>query len=140
MGKYIQGKDGKFAGSVGSGKVNVPTVSDAPSAPAPSVRGERRDPADLVALYSQYQKASEPVSEEPVSAPVSLPAPGADGVLHVGQNMWVNNVVKAASRPDRVVAGGEEYFPASETRLASRTEYEFKTRTGKALWVDVPNG
>lgn len=32
MTKYVQGKDGRFAGSIGSGKAQLPTASDIPSA------------------------------------------------------------------------------------------------------------
>lgn len=54
MAKYTQGKEGKFTGSVGSGKTRVPTVAETPSAsgsPAP-----KTDTAAVVAeVYTAYK-------------------------------------------------------------------------------------
>lgn len=33
MGKYVKGKDGKFAGSIGDGKTSIPTPSNTPRGP-----------------------------------------------------------------------------------------------------------
>ena len=46
MTKYIKGKDGKFAGSIGAGKADVPTPPPAvvvPSSPAPSINNPERN-------------------------------------------------------------------------------------------------
>lgn len=49
MTKYIQGKDGKFAGSIGDGKASVPTA--APSVPNPATKSST-SPAELNDRYA----------------------------------------------------------------------------------------
>lgn len=51
MTKYIKGKDGKFAGSIGDGKTNVPTPSNLPTVAAPA-----QQPASAASVTEAYAK------------------------------------------------------------------------------------
>lgn len=53
MSKYVQGKDGKFAGSIGDGKSRVPTPSDAPAGLTPASETSTTAPA-YSQLYAEY--------------------------------------------------------------------------------------
>lgn len=60
--KYVQGKDGKFAGSVGSGKSNVPTPADTPSTAVYSPVNP--DVPTLNDVYSRYQARMSGTAED----------------------------------------------------------------------------
>lgn len=69
MTKYIQGKDGKFAGSIGDGKGKTPTDIAAPGVPAPASHVLDDAPAgDLDALYARLAKPSEENTDAEVAA------------------------------------------------------------------------
>lgn len=56
MVKYIKGKDGKFAGSIGEGKNNIPTASPinlAPNTP------DSHDTEDMEAIYEKFMKSKD---------------------------------------------------------------------------------
>lgn len=56
MTRYIQGKDGKFGGSIGDGKTKVPTVADTPVLNQPSDDAPPVNAA-VADLYEKYQSA-----------------------------------------------------------------------------------
>lgn len=62
MGRYIQGKDGRFAGSIGNGKTAVPTASTLPSNTAPETGAE--DPGQYAALYAAFTSQPATVSDD----------------------------------------------------------------------------
>lgn len=63
MTKYIKNKDGKFAGSIGSGKTSVPTT--APTAPVAAAPAET-SAVDVQAVYSQYQSTAHAPTHVPM--------------------------------------------------------------------------
>lgn len=71
MSKHIQGKDGKMAGSIGDGKINIPTVRSLPeSVPSgmPSVKDYlEAQTAEIAILYDNYTNRA----ETPTAAPTS---------------------------------------------------------------------
>lgn len=62
MTKYVQGKDGKFAGSIGDGKASVPSVSDLPPSTGPVAVDDKT--ADAATVYQAYQVAQQIDSAE----------------------------------------------------------------------------
>lgn len=66
MAKYVQGKDGKFAGSIGDGKNKVPTTP--PVKPTPSTAGPVSQRPHIVELLAQLANSA--------TKPTPLPAHG----------------------------------------------------------------
>lgn len=66
MSKHIQGKDGKFAGSIGDGKSAVPTPSSLPRRPStsPAPAAQTNDPLRVYAVYAQVTSPSAEVEAE----------------------------------------------------------------------------
>lgn len=60
MAKYVKGKDGKFAGSIGDGKTKVPTAAPKP-APLVGVPSNVKTPQDVDKLVAKMRKS---LSEE----------------------------------------------------------------------------
>lgn len=56
MPKFVQGRDGKFAGSIGSGKERVPTA--VPGTPAPAPRHDPPGMPDFAPTYDAYQRSA----------------------------------------------------------------------------------
>jgi len=54
MTKYIKGKDGKFAGSIGDGKTNVPTAPTPPVVPDTQPRMSKAAP-EVEAMWTRFQ-------------------------------------------------------------------------------------
>lgn len=76
--QYVQGRDGKFAGSVGGGKSNVPTPSDTPAHPVPSPDSAVPSFDEMYAVYEQYRAAlaaGQTVMQIPLPEPAVTPSP-----------------------------------------------------------------
>lgn len=73
MTKYVQGKDGKFAGSIGDGKSTVPSASDIPKPPADEPEYENTLPPPLyhTAAAKLYEVFSEFVDRDDPPVPVA---------------------------------------------------------------------
>lgn len=61
MTQYIQGRDGKFAGSIGDGKTDVPSMSDIPKpvAPNPDAASDQPDINDVYSAFTTALPADE---------------------------------------------------------------------------------
>lgn len=78
MAKYIKGKDGKFAGSIGDGKTNVPTAAPRLTATAASQStmsdlGASTDWSDLEARFKAQQEEESPGYTEYEKTAIPIP-------------------------------------------------------------------
>lgn len=101
MTKYIQGDDGKFAGSIGDGKNKIPTQADAPGIPNP---------------YAQVSESLERVNEIDKEINATL----ADGLAEVSSAF--DGIIKyyeerAAASAERIRLA-DEALAASKVRMA----------------------
>lgn len=102
MTKYIKGKDGKFAGSIGDGKTSAPVAMQAPIAPQSNVVADFRaaQAEDLSALYGRF-KAAAPAEQK---LEVSVVDGDAGKPVTIVRSNLAEGTVKQADNGDFTVA------------------------------------